>query len=116
MGETRGWFVGHFIRPVDDPRHAEEVEVKWGIHPVGDARATVSPGLAATTLSILVSGTFCLSFQDQEVRLTRPGDYVLFPPGVAHSWVAEAESVVLTVRWPSGSGGQPPTEEPTEAT
>ena len=92
---------GHFIRPADDPRHTGAIEVKWGVHPSGDARPTTATGLDATTVSILVSGTFRILFEDREVRLTRPGDYVLFPPGVSHAWVAEAESIVLTVRWPS---------------
>jgi hypothetical protein len=100
-GDNRGWFIGHFVRPVDDPRCTEDVEVKWGVHPAGDARHAVAPGLASTTVSILVSGTFRVSFPDQEVRLLRPGDYLLFPPGVPHTWVAEADSVVVTVRWPS---------------
>src|SRR5689334_18181173 len=100
-GGTRGWFVGHFIMPPASPRHTETVEVKWGVHPSGDVRPTVSTGLAATTLSILVSGAFLLSFPDREIRLSRPGDYVLFPPGVTHAWVAEDDSVVVTVRWPS---------------
>jgi hypothetical protein len=103
-GANRGWFIGHFISPSDDPRHTKAVEVKWGIHTAGDTRPTVAPGLEATTLSILVSGAFRVSVAEQEVRLSRPGDYLLFPPGVPHTWVAEADSVVVTVRWPSRPG------------
>jgi hypothetical protein len=100
-GESRGWFIGHFVRPLDDPRSTQDVEVKWGVHPAGDVRDAVAPGLASTTVCILVSGAFRVSFPDQEVRLLRSGDYLLFPPGVPHTWTAEADSVVVTVRWPS---------------
>jgi quercetin dioxygenase-like cupin family protein len=112
-GNNRGWFVGHFITPSDDLRHTEAVEVKWGVHPAGDARPTVAPGLETTTVSILVSGAFRVSFPGREVRLARPGDYLLFPPDVPHTWVAEADSVVITVRWPSrpDSMGAPPMAE-----
>ena len=61
-------------------------------------------GTEATTLSILVRGAFLVSFPGTEVRLTSPGDYVLFPPGVLHGWVAEEDSIVVTVRWPSKPG------------
>lgn len=100
-GETRGWFIGHFVEPSESARHTEAVEVKWGVHAAGESRPTPAAGLEATTLSILVSGAFRVSFEGQEVQLSRPGDYVLFPPGVPHAWVAETDSVVLTVRWPS---------------
>jgi hypothetical protein len=110
-GDTRGWFVGHFVRPPGDSRHTDDVEVKWGVHSAGDARASVAPGLRTTTVSILVSGAFRFSFTGREVRLTRPGDYVLFRPGVPHGWVAEADSAVLTVRWPSRPAADPPVEE-----
>ena len=36
--------------------------------------------------------------------LTEPGDYILWGRGVDHSWYAERESLVFTVRWPSISG------------
>jgi len=103
-GITRGWFVGHFISPSSSVRCTEAVEVKWGVHAAGEARAQMAMGTAATTLSILVLGRFRVSFSDREVCLARPGDYVLFPPGVLHGWVAETDSIVITVRWPSKSG------------
>jgi hypothetical protein len=100
-GTTRGWFVGHFISPPTSLRCTEVVEVKWGVHPIGDARPEMASGANTTTLSILVSGVFRVLFQDREVRLSAVGDYVLFPPGVPHGWIADADSVVMTVRWPS---------------
>ncbi|WP_374005171.1 hypothetical protein [Streptomyces ipomoeae] len=43
--------------------------------------------------------------------LERQGDYVVWGRGVDHSWVAEEESVVLTVRWPSVPGYAVPAED-----
>lgn len=111
---TWGWFVGHFVRQ-GDPRHTEAVEVKWGVHQAGESRPVPAPGLGCTSLSILVRGRFRLTFPDGEALLVTPGDYALWPPGVAHGWTAEEDCVVVTVRWPSqdtsvtegseGSGG-----------
>lgn len=98
---TRGWFLGPFIDPTHGPRHSP-VEVKWSTHPPGDGRADISPGGDAATVTILISGKFELTFPDEDpshVTLTRPGDYAVYGPGVAHTWRAIDESVVLTVRW-----------------
>jgi AraC-like ligand binding domain len=103
-GDTRGWFVGHFVEPSASLRCTDAVEVKWGVHPAGESRSRMAMGTKATTLSILVSGTFRVSFSNREVCLARPGDYVLFPPGVLHGWAAEADSIVITIRWPSEPG------------
>lgn len=96
-----GWFVGEFIAPTDDPRSTSAVEVKWGVHAAGDCRSQWAEPSEATTLSILISGRFCVQFPQGEVVLSSQADYVLWPPGTAHSWRAEEASVVLTVRWPS---------------
>jgi hypothetical protein len=32
---------------------------------------------------------------------TESGDYVVWAPGVSHTYRAEVDSVVITVRWPS---------------
>jgi quercetin dioxygenase-like cupin family protein len=40
----------------------------------------------------------------RSVLLEKQGDYVVWGKGVDHSWYAEEESVVLTVRWPSVPG------------
>jgi quercetin dioxygenase-like cupin family protein len=56
-------------------------------------------------VSILIQGHFRVRFAGgHEVVLARPGDYVLWPAGVAHACEAPEASVVLTVRWPSRLG------------
>jgi hypothetical protein len=112
----RGWIVGHFVgvgvgvegggmlESSDDPARTGAVEVKWGVHPAGERRAVPAVNATATTLSLLVRGRFRLVLPDREVVLAREGDYALWPPGVAHDWLAEEDSVVITVRWPSVPG------------
>jgi hypothetical protein len=96
-----GWFLGHFVTPSDDPRSTSLLEVKWGVHKAGDGRPEWAVNAEATTLSILIQGRFRLQFPEQEFLLSREGDYVLWLPGVSHSWLAEEDSTVVTVRWPS---------------
>jgi quercetin dioxygenase-like cupin family protein len=52
---------------------------------------------------VLVRGSIRLFFASgDEALLVDPGDYALWPPGVAHRWEIEQEdTIVLTVRWPS---------------
>jgi hypothetical protein len=83
----RGWLLGHF-KPAGDVRHSGDVEIKWGMHQPGDRRAQWVTGERRTALLVL---------------LTKQGDYVVFH-GIGHSWEAEEESVLLTVRWPSIPG------------
>ncbi|NYH50959.1 hypothetical protein HNR06_000548 [Nocardiopsis arvandica] len=99
----RGWLLGHF-RDAGDPRHSEDVEVKWGVHPRGDRRRQWVRGERRTALLVLVSGRFRVEFPDRDVVLEQQGDYVVWGRGTDHSWVAEEESVMLTVRWPSVPG------------
>ncbi|GIW08039.1 MAG: hypothetical protein KatS3mg060_2844 [Dehalococcoidia bacterium] len=93
----RSWIVGHFV---GGPLHSTAVEVKWARHAAGEERSEWSAD-AATTLVILVRGRFRLLFPDREAMLREEGDFVHWLPGIHHRWVAEEESVVLTVRWPS---------------
>ena len=99
--QTRGWLLGHFMPGADNPLRTDEVEVKWFVHPEGDARPEWAPGNPVRTLNVLVRGNVVLLFPDREVPLTREGDFGLFGPGVPHSFRAIEESLVLTVRWPS---------------
>jgi hypothetical protein len=98
-----GWLLGHFHAP-EDPRHSDDVELKWGVHPVGERRVEWVRGESRRTVAVLVSGRFRLLFPDREVLLAEPGDYVVWGEGVDHSWVSEEASVVLIVRWPSVPG------------
>ncbi|MER5719847.1 signal peptidase I [Streptomyces sp. NPDC002132] len=109
----RGWLLGHF-KPDGDPRHSDDLEIKWGVHPQGDRRAQWVRGEERTALQVLVSGRFRVDFPGRSVVLEEQGDYVVWGRGVDHSWVAEEESVVLTVRWPSVPGYAVPQERPEE--
>jgi quercetin dioxygenase-like cupin family protein len=33
--------------------------------------------------------------------LEKEGDYAVWGPGIDHSWKAEEDSILITVRWPS---------------
>jgi hypothetical protein len=103
----RGWFVGHFVEPKSGLRRNSAVEVKWGVHAQDEKKQSTRRNLTSTTLTLLVSGSFAVSFPrlGKEVVLQRPGDYVLFAPGLEHDWIARTASIVLTVRWPSGAQG-----------
>ena len=99
----RGWFVGHFVPPEFGPRSTEAVEVKWGVHTLGETCSVWAASDAATSLSVLVRGSIRLFFASgDEALLAEPGDYALWPPGLAHRWQIEQEdTIVLTLRWPS---------------
>lgn len=99
-----GWFLGHFVTAADDPRSTNALEVKWAVHKAGEGRTQWATNVEATTLSILIKGRFRLQFPEQEILLSHEGDYALWCPGVPHSWCAEDDSTILTVRWPSKSG------------
>jgi hypothetical protein len=100
---THGWILGNFIEPANDVRSTREIEVKWGIHSAGDKRANWTSGDLRTTLLLLVGGKFRIDLTEGSRALTEPGDYTLWGPGIDHSWEALADSIVITVRWPSAS-------------
>jgi quercetin dioxygenase-like cupin family protein len=82
-------------------RHTADVEIKWGVHPAGEKREQWSGDDHRTTLVVLVSGRFVVHLDDGRADFTEPGDYVMWGPGTGHSWEALADSIVMTVRWPS---------------
>ncbi|MFE5329467.1 signal peptidase I [Embleya sp. NPDC056575] len=101
----RGWLLGHFVDPVNGGvRATGDLEVKWGIHPAGQARPEWTAGDRRTTMLLLVSGRFRLDLTTGSTTLARQGDYVVWGPGIDHSWAAEEDSVVVTIRWPSIPG------------
>lgn len=103
QGSSRGWFIGHFIDPACDLRCTQDVEVKWGEHQSGEKRPTPIANEKATTLTLLLEGAFVVEFPglNTSAYLKRTGDYVIFAPGVVHSWETIEDSVILTIRWPS---------------
>ncbi|WP_053641476.1 MULTISPECIES: signal peptidase I [unclassified Streptomyces] len=108
--DDQGWLLGWF-KPSDDVRHSTDVEVKWGVHPRGDQRSIWVTGEERECLLVLVSGKFRVQFHEEDggdTLLEEPGDYVVWGRGVDHSWTAEEESVVMTVRWPSIPGYKAP--------
>lgn len=98
---NRGWILGHFIEPAASVKSTKDLEVKWGIHPAGQQRPEWTSDDHRTTLSLLVEGHFRIDLTGGSENLTRCGDYVVWGPGIDHSWQAEEDSIVLTVRWPS---------------
>jgi quercetin dioxygenase-like cupin family protein len=101
-GQHRGWLLGHFLDANQaGPRSTAALEVKWGIHPAGEARPEWTADDQRTTMLLLVSGRFRLDLTIGTTTLERQGDYVVWGPGIDHSWQAEQDSVVITVRWPS---------------
>jgi mannose-6-phosphate isomerase-like protein (cupin superfamily) len=105
-GENRSWLVGHF-KDTEDIRYDEDVEVKVSRHIAGDERPEWSTGEVRRTFFMLMSGRWRLDLeaegtdQPERVMLEKPGDYVIWGPGVSHTYRAEEDSVVVTVRWPS---------------
>lgn len=94
--------VGHFVDPANGAvRKSRALEVKWGIHPAGQKRPEWTEGEDRSTLVIMISGRFRVDLSVGAVTLTRQGDYVTWGPGIEHSWQAEEDSVVITIRWPS---------------
>jgi hypothetical protein len=99
--DYRGWMLGHFIKPETSIRNSTDVEVKWGIHPAGQQREVWATDEQRTTLLLLISGRFRLDLTTGSTTLQRQGDYITWGQGIDHSWQAEQDSVVVTVRWPS---------------
>ena len=89
------------MNPEQGMRFSSDVAVKWGLHARGESRKKWGMNRQATTLSVLINGKFRISFVDHEVVLASLGDSVIWAPEVAHFWVADEASTLLTVRWPS---------------
>ncbi|MBB5872810.1 hypothetical protein F4553_006244 [Allocatelliglobosispora scoriae] len=96
---NRGWLLGHFMPP--GVRQSDDLEVKWGVHPAGESRAGWTAGDTRSTMVLLIEGRFHLELTTGGHLLAERGDYVVWGPGIDHSWRAETDSVLLTVRWPS---------------
>ena len=92
------------------PLKTTDIEIKWGNHKAEETKGVFATNSSATTLGILIKGKFTISFENRDVVLNSEGDYVLFPAGVAHSWTANEDSLIITVRWPSIPNDQKSTQ------
>jgi hypothetical protein len=97
--ERRGWLIGEFMEP-DDVRTSNDVEIKWGVHEAGERREEWFEEETRTTVLLLVSGRFRIDLAVGTAVLAEQGDYAIWGPGIGHSWRAEEDSVVVTIRWP----------------
>jgi mannose-6-phosphate isomerase-like protein (cupin superfamily) len=91
--DTRGWFLGHFMPGAHNPLRTSDVELKWYTHAKGETRDQWAPAIPVRTLNVLIRGRFVLVFPSQEVLLEKEGDFVLFGPGVSHSFRSIEESL-----------------------
>jgi quercetin dioxygenase-like cupin family protein len=98
--DHRGWIVGHFMES-DDIRMSKDVEIKWGSHPAGEERSDWQTDEYRTTVLLLISGRFRLKLSVDSYLLQNQGDYAIWGPGIDHSWKAEEDSLVITIRLPS---------------
>jgi quercetin dioxygenase-like cupin family protein len=99
--DYRGWIVGHFVGDERNVRASEAVEIKWGIHPAGEGRPDWTTDEQRTTVLLLVKGRFRLELTVGTIVLKDQGDYAMWGPGIEHSWQAEEDSILITMRWPS---------------
>jgi hypothetical protein len=95
----RGWVIGPFVPGDDDIRASRDAEVKWSSHKAGDKRESWTEHEARTTASFHISGRFAVHLSSGQFILERPGDYLVWGPGINHWWEAIDDSVILTVRW-----------------
>jgi hypothetical protein len=112
------WFVGDLLKwsekrepglqPVDYGfRNTRSLEIKWGVHARGETRPSGWSQISdKITLSLLVRGKFLLRFRrpenstdEWEHTLQEEGDYAVWQEEIEHTWIAQEESVILTVRW-----------------
>jgi len=111
VGDLAGWAAerGETFDPSCTPRQSAHLEVKWFVHPPGDARPRWADPDRSYSLNILVDGDMRVDFRaldgaQESARLTRQGDYVIWHgPSWAHSWRTESGCTILTVRWPTSS-------------
>jgi hypothetical protein len=97
--ERGGGLVGPFM-DADDVRMTNDLEIKWEVHTAGERREAWFEREDRTTILLLVSGRFQIDLSVGTALLAEAGDYATWGPGIGHSWRAEEDSVVVTIRWP----------------
>jgi glyoxylate utilization-related uncharacterized protein len=90
----RRWILGHIIDPAEGVRSSKDVEIKWGIHPAGEKRTEWTADDQRTTLVFHVSGEFRIDLTEGSFTLERQGDYLVWGPGIDHSWEARSRPPV----------------------
>lgn len=100
--EKKGWFVGSFIEQ-ESLRNSDKCEVKWAKHQKG-LKKIAGQNLKDNCRSvvILISGRWLTRFTDnnQEIILSKPGDYLVYQDG-CHENEALEDSCVIVIRWPT---------------
>ena len=97
--------MGHFVRG-GGLRRTAELEIKVTTHQKGEAQARPVINRTASTLVVLIHGRLRLRFPSREILLRSEGDYALWSAGEAHTWQVEADSRVMSIRWPSRARDQ----------
>mmetsp|Transcript_3314 Transcript_3314/g.5813 ORF Transcript_3314/g.5813 Transcript_3314/m.5813 type:complete len:234 (-) Transcript_3314:2359-3060(-) len=96
------WILGHFISPDNNNlRHSKDCELKWARNSAGTSNGEIAVNRAGHSMGILIYGRQRYDFGSHSVVLQQQGDYVIWAPGVAHTWTSELDSLILTLRWPS---------------
>jgi hypothetical protein len=97
--------MGHFVDPASggSVRATDALEIKWGIHPAGQERPEWTADKRRSTLVLLVSGKFRVDLTVGSVTMDRQGDYIVWGPGIDHSW--QAEQVLATSLYEHPSAG-----------
>jgi hypothetical protein len=105
----RGWIMGHFMEGPDWAKQSG-FEIKWGEHKKGGGKADFGVNKTAGSLDILVRGKYKFVWLEDGVErsatLSAQGDYMYWPPGVAHRSEMLEDTLIITVRWPSVPGDQ----------
>jgi quercetin dioxygenase-like cupin family protein len=52
---------------------------------------------------MLITGKWRQEMTVGTFTLENPGDYIVWGPGIEHTWQAEEDSTMLTIRWPSST-------------
>ncbi len=97
--EHGGWFVLSKHCKCHPMLVGNGLKLKWGDHRAKESRKGWDTGLKEWSLSVLIKGRFSIQFKDKTYTLKRRGDFVVWRPGVSHTWRANSKSLILTVRW-----------------